>query len=328
MKINAIITGIGAYVPEYILTNDEISTMVDTSDEWIMSRIGIKERRILKEEGLGTSDMGEKAVTQLLEKTKTNPDEIELLICTTVTPDMQFPATANIICDKVGIKNAFSFDLNAGCSGFLFGLATGDKYIKSGIYKKVVIVGTDKMSSIVNYDDRSVSPIFGDGAGAAVLGPAEGDRGIVSTYIKSDGRLGNLLSMPGGGSANPATHDTVDKRMHFIKMEGREVFKHAVRTMRDAATHALNLAGKTGEDIDLLIPHQANVRIIDAIASRLKLPEEKVYVNIQEFGNTSAASIPIALDEARRNGKLKKDDLCLIVAFGGGFTWGSALIRM
>jgi len=323
----AMILGTGRGIPEKILTNFDLEKMVETSDQWIRERSGIERRHIL-EDGKVNSDLSSEAAMKALEDAGVKPEELDFIIVATITPDYIFPSTASQVQAKIGAVNAAAFDISAACSGFIYGLTFANSLIKSEAANRVLVIGAEILSRITDWEDRGTCVLFGDGAGAAVLGPAEGDRGIVSTYIKSDGRLGNLLNMPGGGSAHPATHETVDKRMHYIKMEGREVFKHAVRTMRDAAIHALNLAGYTGEDIDLLIPHQANVRIIDAIASRLKLPDEKVYVNIQEFGNTSAASIPIALDEARKNGKLKNGDLCLMVAFGGGFTWGSALVRM
>ncbi len=323
-KINAAITGVGGYVPEYVLTNEEISTMVDTSDEWIMTRIGIKERRILKGE-LGSSELGAKAVIELLEKTNTKPEEVDLLICSTVTPDMQFPATANIISDKVGIKNAFSFDVNAGCSGFLFGMATGAKYVQSGMYKKVVVVGADKMSSIVDYTDRSVSPIFGDGAGAFLLEPTSEDFGIIDEILHTDGAGRKHLHQKAGGSVKPASHETVEAREHYIYQEGRQVFKSAVVGMAGVSVEMMKKHGLTNESIDWLVPHQANLRIIDATANRMELPKEKVMINIQKFGNTTAGTLPLLIWEWEN--KLKKGDNLIFSTFGAGFTWGAIYVK-
>ncbi len=320
-KINAIISGIGAYVPDYILTNNEIATMVDTSDEWIMTRIGIKERRILKGEGLGTSDMGVKAVEQLLKKTNTKADEIDLLICTTVTPDMQFPATANIICDKAGIKNAFSFDLNAGCSGFLFGMSVASKFITSGQYKKVVLVGADKMSSIVDYTDRSVSPIFGDGAGAVLFEPTTEDIGFIDEMLHVDGAGRTHLHQKAGGSVKPASHESIDAKEHFIYQEGQPVFKAAVKGMADISVDMMKKHNLTNDSINWLVPHQANLRIISATAKRMNLQPEKVMINIEKFGNTTDATLPLLLWEWEK--QLKKGDNLIFSTFGAGFTWGA-----
>ncbi len=323
--MNAAITGIGGFVPEYILTNKELSTMVDTSDEWIMSRIGIKERRILKGEGLGTSDMGTQAVKQLLKKTNTKPEEVDLLICTTVTPDMQFPATANIICDKVGIKDAFSFDMNAGCSGFLFGMSTAAKFIQSGQYKKVVLVGADKMSAIVDYTDRSVSPIFGDGAGAVLFEPTNENVGIIDEMLHVDGAGRKHLHQKAGGSVKPASHKTVDAREHFIYQEGQQVFKAAVKGMADISVDMMKKHNLSSEDIAWLIPHQANMRIISATAKRMNLPPEKVMINIERFGNTTDATLPLLLWEWEK--QLKKGDKLIFATFGAGFTWGAIYLK-
>lgn len=320
-KINAIITGVGAFVPEYILTNEELSKMVDTSDEWIMSRIGIKQRRILKGQGLGTSDMGAQAVKQLLKKTNVSPDEIDLLICTTVTPDMQFPATANIISDKTGIKNAFSFDLNAGCSGFLFGMSVASKFITSGQYKKVVLVGADKMSSIVDYTDRSVSPIFGDGAGAVLLEPTTENLGFIDEMLFVDGAGREHLHQKAGGSVKPASHESVDAREHFIYQEGQPVFKAAVKGMADVSVEMMKKHNLTNQSLEWLVPHQANLRIIDATAKRMELPKEKVMINIERFGNTTDGTLPLLLWEWES--KLKKGDNIIFATFGAGFTWGA-----
>jgi len=324
-KINAAISGVAGYVPEYILTNDELSTMVDTSDEWIMTRIGIKERRILKGEGLGTSDIGAGAVKSLLEKTGTKPEDIDLLICTTVTPDMQFPATANIISDKVGIKNAFSFDLNAGCSGFLFGLSTASKFVQSGQYKKVVLVGADKMSSIVDYTDRSVCPIFGDGAGAVLLEPTNEDYGVIDEILHVDGAGKKHLHQKAGGSVKPASHESVDAKEHFIYQEGQAVFKSAVKGMADVSVEMMKKHNLTSDDIAWLVPHQANMRIISATAKRMELSPEKVMINIQKYGNTTDGTLPLLLWEWED--KLKKGDKLILSTFGAGFTWGAIYLK-
>jgi len=324
-KINAAITGIAGYVPDYILTNDELSQMVDTSDEWIMTRIGIKERRLLKGEGKGTSDMGAEAVKNLLKKTGTSPDEIDLLICTTVTPDMQFPATANIISDKVGIKNAFSFDLNAGCSGFLFGMSTASKFIQSGKYKKVVLVGADKMSSIVNYEDRSISPIFGDGAGAVLFEPTTEDIGIIDEILHVDGAGRKHLHQKAGGSVKPPTHETIDAHEHYIYQEGQPVFKAAVKGMADVSVEMMEKHNITPDDLAWLVPHQANLRIITATAHRMNLAPEKVMINIEKYGNTTDGTLPLLIWEWEK--QLKKGDKLIFSTFGAGFTWGAIYLK-
>jgi 3-oxoacyl-[acyl-carrier-protein] synthase-3 len=324
-KITATITGIGGYVPEYRLTNDELSRMVDTNDEWIMTRIGIKERRILKEKGKGSSELGTEAVNQLLEKTGTSPDEIDLLICPTVTPDMQFPATANIISDKTGIKNAFSYDLNAGCSGFLYALSTASKFIESGRYKKAIVVGAEKMSSIVDYQDRATCPIFGDGAGAVLLEPTEENYGILDEIMQVDGSGRVHLHQKAGGSVKPATHQTVDSREHFIYQEGQQVFKAAVAKMADVSVEIMERNGVAPEDLNWLIPHQANMRIIEATARRMGIKREQVMINIQRYGNTTAATLPLCLWEWEE--KLNKGDNLIFATFGAGFTWGSIYMR-
>lgn len=324
-KINAAITGIAGYVPDYILTNDELSQMVDTSDEWIMTRIGIKERRLLKGEGKGTSDMGAEAVKNLLKKTGTSPDEIDLLICTTVTPDMQFPATANIISDKVGIKNAFSFDLNAGCSGFLFGMSTASKFIQSGKYKKVVLVGADKMSSIVNYEDRSISPIFGDGAGAVLFEPTTEDIGIIDEILHVDGAGRKYLHQKAGGSVKPPTHETIDAHEHYIYQEGQPVFKAAVKGMADVSVEMMEKHNITPDDLAWLVPHQANLRIITATAHRMNLAPEKVMINIEKYGNTTDGTLPLLMWEWEK--QLKKGDKLIFSTFGAGFTWGAIYLK-
>ncbi len=324
-KIRAAVTGINGWVPEYILDNHELSRLVDTSDEWIMQRVGIKERRILKGEGLGTSDMGEMVVRGLLEKTGTSPDEIGLLICATVTPDMMFPATANIISDKTGIKNAFSFDVNAACSGFLFALQTGAAYIETGRYKKVIVVGADKMSSITDYSDRQTCPLFGDASGAVLLEPTIEEYGIMDYIFRTDGSGRKFLHQKAGGSVKPASHETVDAREHFIYQEGQSVFKFAVVNMADIAAEIMERNNLKSDDIAWLVPHQANLRIIDATGRRMGLPPEKVMINIQNYGNTTAATIPLCIWEYEK--QLKKGDILILAAFGGGFTWGSIYLK-
>lgn len=298
-KIIAKITGIEGNVPDYILTNDELSKMVDTSDEWIMTRIGIKERRIIREVGKGPSDIAAVAVNRLLEKTKTSPDEIDLVICATVTPDLQFPATASIISDKVGIKNAFHFDLNAGCSGFLYALTTGTQYIETGRRKKVLVIGAEKMSAIVDYTDRATCPIFGDGAGVVLLEPAEEneDVGILDLILFSDGIGRHHLHQKAGGSAKPASHQTIDAKEHFIYQEGQAVFKWAVSKMADVSVELMERNGVTPENLAWFVPHQANMRIIEATAKRMGINKEKVMINIERYGNTTSATIPLCLWE-------------------------------
>ncbi len=324
-QIKAAITGIHAWAPDYLLTNKVLETMVDTTDEWIMTRTGIRERHILKGEGKGTSDIGAEAVRGLLEKTGTSPDEVDLLICATVTPDMQFPATANIISDKVGIKNAFSYDLNAACSGFIYALDTGAKFIQSGAYKKVVIVGADKMSSIVDYTDRTTCIIFGDAGGAVLLEPTEGEFGIIDSKMYSDGKGRVHLHQKAGGSVKPASHETVDAREHYIYQEGQAVFKFAVTNMADVAAEIMERNNLTSDDITWLVPHQANMRIIEATARRMGLSKDKVMINIERYGNTTNGTIPMCLHEWEH--KLKKGDNIVLAAFGGGFTWGSVYLK-
>jgi 3-oxoacyl-[acyl-carrier-protein] synthase-3 len=324
-KINAAITGIGAYVPDYILDNHELATMVDTTDEWIMTRIGIKERRILKEEGEGTSFMGVRAVNDLLKKTNTSPDEIDLVICATVTPDHVFPATANIIADKAGIKNAFHFDINAGCSGFLYALATGTRYVESGMYKKVIVIGADKMSSIVDYTDRAVSPIFGDGAGAIMLEPTEDGLGVQDMLLESDGVGRQFLHQKAGGSVKPPTHESIDAREHFIFQDGQPVFKWAVSKMADVSVEMMKRHNLTSDDIAYLVPHQANMRIISATAKRMGLDPAKVMINIEKYGNTTAGTLPLCIWDYES--KLKKGDNLILSTFGAGFTWGAIYVK-
>ncbi|MFO7862913.1 MAG: beta-ketoacyl-ACP synthase III [Salinivirgaceae bacterium] len=324
-KVNATITGVAGYVPEYRLTNDELSKMVDTTDEWIMTRIGIKERRILKGEGKGSSDLGAEAVKRLLQKTGTKPEEIDILITATVTPDMQFPATANVICDKTDIRNAFSFDLNAGCSGFLYGLETAAKFIESGKYKKAILVGAEKMSSIVDYQDRSTSPIFGDGAGAVLIEPTTEDIGVIDSKLQSDG-VGRIhLHQKAGGSVKPASHETIDAREHYIYQEGQPVFKWAVSKMADVSVEMMERNNIAPDELTWLVPHQANMRIIEATAKRMGIKKEQVMINIQHFGNTTAATLPLCLYEWES--KLKKGDNLILATFGAGFTWGSMYVK-
>jgi 3-oxoacyl-[acyl-carrier-protein] synthase-3 len=324
-NIKAAITGIFGYVPDYVLTNQELSTMVDTTDEWIMERIGIRERRIIREPGQGSSFVGSKAVIGLLEKTNTSPEEIDLLICATVTPDYQFPATANVISEKSGIKNAFSFDLNAGCSGFLFALTAASKFVEAGTHKKVIVVGAEKMSSIVDYTDRATCPIFGDGAGAVLLEPTSEDVGIIDSMLHSDGIGQQHLHQKAGGSVKPASHESIDAREHYIYQEGQAVFKWAVSKMADISVEMMKKHNLTEETLNWLVPHQANLRIIDATARRMNLSPEKVMINIEKYGNTTAATLPLCLWEWEP--KLKKGDNIILAAFGAGFTWGATYLK-
>ncbi len=324
-KINAVITGIGAYVPEYVLTNEELSTMVDTSDEWIMTRVGIKERRILKGEGKGSSDMGAEAVKQLLEKTGTKPEEVDLLICATVTPDHVFPGTSAIICDKVGIKNIQSFDINAACSGFLYALDTATKFVQCGKHKKVVVVGAEKMSAITDYSDRTTCVLFGDASAAVMLEPTTEEFGVLDTILRSDGMGRHHLQMKAGGSVKPSSHETVDNKEHFVYQEGQAVFKHAVSNMADVSVEIMEKNNLKSEDVAWLVPHQANLRIIDATARRMGVSKDKVMINIERYGNTTSATIPLCLWEWEK--QLKKGDNIVLAAFGAGFTWGSVYLK-
>ena len=324
-KITAAITAVGGYVPEYRLTNAILETMVDTNDEWIRSRTGVEERRILKGEGLGSSDMGAAAVKELLAKRNIDPAEIDCVICATVTPDMVFPATANLISEKTGMVNAFGYDLSAACSGFLFALTTGATYIESGRYKRVVVVGVDKMSAIIDYTDRATCIIFGDGGGAVLLEPSEDENGVLDSIMKSDGSGAKHLHMKAGGSVKPATIETVTAKEHFVYQEGQAVFKFAVRGMADVSYELMQRNNLTADDIAWLVPHQANLRIIDATANRMSLPKEKVMVNIQKYGNTTAGTLPLCLWEWEK--QLKKGDNVILASFGGGFTWGATWIK-
>lgn len=324
-KIHAAITAVGGYVPDYVLTNQELETMVDTNDEWITTRTGIKERRLLKGEGLATSDMAVPAVEGLLKKRGISAEEIDLIIFCTSTPDMPFPATANILADKIGAKNAWGYDLNAACSGFIFGLATGAGFVESGKYDKVLVVGGDKMSSIINYEDRATCIIFGDGAGAALLEPNTEGNGIIDSICKSDGSGRAYLNQKAGGSLHPATHQTVENKEHFAFQEGKTVFKFAVTNMAEVAAEVMERNNVTADDVAWLVPHQANKRIIDATATRTGIPAEKVMINIEKYGNTTNGTIPLCLWEWES--KLKKGDTLILAAFGGGFTWGSIYLK-
>ncbi|WP_256008976.1 beta-ketoacyl-ACP synthase III [Desertivirga xinjiangensis] len=324
-KIYAAITAVHGYVPDYVLTNHELETMVDTNDEWITSRTGIKERRILKGEGLATSDMAVPAVKGLLEKRGIGAEEIDLIIFCTSTPDMVFPATANILADKVGAKNAWGYDLQAACSGFVFGLTTGAQFIESGKHKKVLVVGGDKMSSIVNYEDRTTCIIFGDGCAAVLLEPNEEGFGLVDSVLKSDGSGRPFLNLKAGGSLRPASYETIDNKEHFAYQEGQAVFKFAVTNMADVAAEVMERNNLTAEDIAWLVPHQANKRIIDATANRCGVSSDKVMINIHRYGNTTNGTIPLCLWEWES--KLKKGDNLILAAFGGGFTWGAAYLK-
>lgn len=324
-KISAAITGVFGYVPPYVLSNKELEGMVETNEEWIVSRTGIKERRILKGDNLGTSFMGIEAVKGLLDKTGTQPEEIDMLICATVTPDMPFPATANIIASEIGAINAFGYDINAACSGFLYGLVTGAKFIESGSHKKVVVVGGDKMSSIIDYTDRTTCIIFGDGAGAVLLEPNAEGFGVLDSILLSDGAGAEYLHQKAGGSRKPASHETVDARQHFVYQEGQSVYKFAVTNMADVSARIMEQNGLVAEDIAWLVPHQANKRIIDATANRMGIGPEKVMLNIEKYGNTTAGTIPLCLWDYES--QLKTGDLLVLSAFGGGFTWGAVLVR-
>ncbi len=325
MSIKAAITGVHGYLPEDKLTNADLEKMVETNDEWIVSRTGIKERRILKGEGLGTSFMAAEAVRGLLAKTNTSPEDVDLVIVATVTPDYFFPSTANLVCTQVGIPAIGSFDLMAACSGFIYALSTGSQFIESGRYKKVIVVGADKMSAIMDFTDRTTCILFGDGAGAVMLEPSTDDCGLIDFRMHSDGTGEHHLIMKGGGSKFPATHQTVDNHLHYIRQEGQAVFKFAVTKMADTAADIMQANNLTGDDVAYLVPHQANKRIIDATANRMGIGSDKVMLNIDKYGNTTAATIPLCLFDYES--KLKKGDNLILAAFGGGFTWGSAYIK-
>ncbi len=324
-KIRAAITGVHGYVPDYILTNEELTTMVDTSDEWIVTRTGIKERRILKEPGKASSDMAVKAINGLLAKTNTRARDIDLVLVATVTPDMPVPDTANIIRDKVGITKGFGFDINAACTGFVYTLSVAAKFIESGVAKKAIVVGTEKMSTIVDYTDRNTCIIFGDGAGAVLLEPNYEDLGVIDEYLRSDGYGRQFLNVEGGGSLNPASNETIDNKQHFVYQDGRQVFKFAVTGMQEAVSEIMLRNKLLTQDVKWLVPHQANIRIIQATAEKAGFPMEKVMLNIERYGNTTAATIPLCLWDYED--QLQKGDHIILVAFGGGFTWGSMLIK-
>ncbi len=324
-KPRAAITGVGAYTPEYILNNEELSRMVDTSDEWIMTRVGIKERHILKDKDKGSAYLGAKAVEDLLKKTGTKPEEVDMLICATVTADMHFPANAQIIADMVGIKNAFGFDLNAGCSGFVFGLVTVSQFIETGRYKKIVFVGAEKMSVITDYTDRTTCPLFGDAAAAVLVEPTFEEVGLMDHILRMDGSGRSYLYMKAGGSLNPPSIETVKNREHFIYQEGQQVFKNAVSRMADVSAEIMERNHLTADDIAWLVPHQANLRIIDATANRMGLDPAKVMINIQKYGNTTSATIPLCLYEWED--QLHKGDNLILSAFGAGFTWGTIYLK-
>ena len=324
-KINAAITGIQGYVPEYILTNKELEKLVDTNDEWIVSRTGIKERRILKGENKGSSDLGAEAIKLLLKKTNTSVNDIDLIICCTATPDMMFPSTACIISDKIGANNICAFDIMAACSGFLYAVTTASKFIESGTYKKVIVVGADKMSSIVDYTQRNTCVLFGDGAGAVLLEPNFEGFGVQDTILRSDGSGREFLKLKSGGSLSPASHETVDAREHYIFQDGQPVFKAAVKSMADVSEEIMGKNNLNADDIAWLVPHQANKRIIDATSRRMGVGDDKVMLNIEKYGNTTSATIPLCLWEWES--RLKKGDNLILAAFGGGFTWGSIYLK-
>ena len=322
-NITAAITGVQGYVPDYVLDNNELAKIVDTTDEWITTRTGIKERRIMKDGA--SSDMATEAVKKLLEKTGTDPLDIDLVVLATVTPDYPFPSTANVLCDKVGMINAWGFDLIAACSGFIYALSTGAQFIETGKYKKVIVVGVDKMSSIIDYEDRTTCIIFGDGCGAVLLEPNFEGNGIQDFILRSDGSGRQFLIQPAGGSANPPTIQTVEDKMHFVKQEGKSVFKFAVTNMAEVSAEIMEKNNLKSEDVDWLVPHQANLRIIDATAERMGLPREKVMINIEKYGNTTAGTLPLCLWDYEK--QLKKGDTLILSAFGGGFTWGSVYLK-
>ncbi|MBR5898205.1 MAG: ketoacyl-ACP synthase III [Muribaculaceae bacterium] len=322
--LNARISGIASYVPDDILDNEMLSKMVDTNDEWITTRVGIKERRILKVEGAGSSYLGEKAVNRLLESTGTKPEEVDLLICATSNPDFRFPSTGSIIVNLCGLSSAYAYDIQAACAGFIVALQDATAYVRSGMYKKVVIVATEKMSSMVNYNDRATCPLFGDGAAAVLVEPTTENVGVIDGVFHVDGQGLEYLHMKAGGSVKPASHESIDAEEHYIYQEGRNVYKHAVTDMLNSSMEVAQRNNLTIDDVDWLVPHQANLRIIEAVASRAGIAPEKVLVNIEYRGNTSAASIPLCLDEHKD--KLKKGDKIILTAFGAGFTWGAMYV--
>ena len=322
-KVTAAITGVNGYVPDYVLSNEELAKIVDTTDEWITTRTGIKERRIQKEGA--SSDMAVEAVNGLLAKMNLDPMDIDLVIVGTVTPDHPFPSTSNIICDKVGMKNAWGFDLIAACSGFIYALSTGAQFIETGKYKKVLVIGVDKMSSIIDYEDRTTCIIFGDGCGVVLLEPNEEGLGLQDFILRADGSGREFLIQPAGGSANPPTIETVENKLHYVKQEGKSVFKFAVTNMAEVSAEIMEKNNLTSDDVDWLVPHQANLRIIDATANRMGLPAEKVMINIEKYGNTTAGTLPLCLWDYEK--QLKKGDTLILSAFGGGFTWGAVYLK-
>lgn len=325
-KINAVITGVGGYVPDYILNNEELSRMVDTTDEWITTRVGIKERRILTEEGLGTSYLARKAAKQLIQKTGVDPDTIDALIVTTTTPDYKFPSTASIVLGKLGLKNAFAFDFSAACCGFLYTLDVAASMIQSGRYKKIIVIGADKMSSLVDYTDRATCVLFGDGAGAVLVEATEEENvGVQNSYLRTDGQGLPFLHMKAGGSVCPPSHFTVDHRLHYLYQEGRTVFRYAVTDMSNDVMKIMEMNNLKADDVNWVIPHEANLRIIEAVTKRVGIPLDKVVVNIDHYGNTSAATIPLALWDAES--QLKKGDNVIFTAFGAGFVHGASFYK-
>ena len=325
-KINAVITGVGGYVPDYILNNEELSRMVDTTDEWITTRVGIKERHILTEEGLGTSYLARKAAKQLIQKTGVDPDTIDALIVTTTTPDYKFPSTASIVLGKLGLKNAFAFDFSAACCGFLYTLDVAASMIQSGRYKKIIVIGADKMSSLVDYTDRATCVLFGDGAGAVLVEATEEENvGVQNSYLRTDGQGLPFLHMKGGGSVCPPSHFTVDHRLHYLYQEGRTVFRYAVTDMSNDVMKIMEMNNLKADDVNWVIPHEANLRIIEAVTKRAGIPLDKVVVNIERYGNTSAATIPLALWDAES--QLKKGDNIIFTAFGAGFVHGASFYK-
>jgi 3-oxoacyl-[acyl-carrier-protein] synthase-3 len=324
-EMKAAITGVHGYVPDYVMTNDELSTMVDTSDEWITTRTGIKERRVLKDRDRGSAFMGTEAVRGLLEKSATDPETVDFMICATATPDMPFPATANLICDAVGAKNAFGYDLSAACSGFLFALVTASQFVANGSCRKAIVVGVDKMSAILDYKDRTTCILFGDGAGAVLLEPTTDGVGVMDAVLKSDGSGAPYLYMKAGGSLRPASAETIAAREHFVRQEGSTVFRFAVKSMAQVAVDIMNRNRLKPEDISFLVPHQANKRIIDATANRMGIGEDKVLLNIHRYGNTTNGTIPLCLHDFES--RFQKGDNLVFAAFGGGFTWGAVYVK-
>lgn len=325
--LRAVVVGTGSYVPEKVITNDDLSQYLDTNDEWIRTRTGIRERRILPDE-LATSDMCVEAASRALADANVAPEEVDLILVATVTPDMLFPSTACLVQEKLGAPKAAAFDLSAGCTGFIYALATGSQFLETGLYRTALVIGADALSRIIDWSDRSTCVLFGDGAGAVVIkGVPDSNHGILGSYLRSDGGGADLLCLPGGGSRIPVSKESIANGLHYLRMEGKEVFKFAVKAMEEAAIHTLQVCGLAEKDVDFLIPHQANIRIVEAALKRLELPKEKVCVNLEKYGNMSSASVPVAMDEAARLGKFQPGDLLLLVAFGAGLTWGGVALR-